>query len=136
MALVADIRTALSGVGAAFADAGPFEYRFLTVAPNNKVARTYTAWTAFSPARVTEEETVPTYDDNTGAWYLEFRCVLHIPAQASVPDLSRSDEIRIGGSSGRIWAIDRMINSGIGAVQRYSLMYREVTVGNSRTGAN
>lgn len=136
MTLISGIREALSGVSAAFADAVTFEYRTLTVGPNNKVGRSYTAWAAFSPARVTDQETMPVFDDNTGTWYLEVRCTLHIPAQANVTELARSDEVRIGGNEGRIWAIDRMLNSGIGAVQRYSLVYREATMGNPRHGAN
>lgn len=136
MALVANIRSTLSGIGVKFAD-GVVEYRTMTSAPN-AATRTYSAWTTLASSRIVEQRDTQVQDPDSGIWYREETCQLRVPYQVGVA-LSLRDQIRAGSTAGaavanQVWSIRDTLDAADGAVKAYSLYRRTPMMGNPRTG--
>ena len=136
MALVPNIRTILSNVGALFAD-GVQEYRTLTSAPN-ATPRVYSAWIVIPYSRVIEQVDRQVQDEASGHWYLEETCQLRVPYHVGIV-LSIRDQIRSGPTAGAsanngVWSIHNTIDSADGSVKAYNLYRRTPLLANPRPG--
>lgn len=137
MALVPQIRSVLSGIGAKFAD-GVIEYRTLTSAPNAK-PRTYSAWVVLPLSRVIEQRDIQVRDPDTGIWYREETCQLRVPYQVAVI-LTLADQVRnsaaVAGPSvdTPVWSIREKVDAADGSVRAYNLFRQTPLMQNARPG--
>jgi hypothetical protein len=136
MALVPQIRTTLSRIGAKFAD-GAIEYRRLTSAPTAS-PRVYGAWAVLALSRIVDQEDEQTRDMETGHWYRSETCQLRVPYEVGIV-LSIRDQVRTGetagaGTSNIVWSIRSTVDAADGVVRAYNLYRRTPMLADPRQG--
>ena len=128
MSLSTDIRTALSGVAAAFAD-GTINYRTLTSSPT-AIPRTFSAWNALSYSRLADEYERK-FIDERGLHHRVRGGMLRVPFQAGV-SLSIQDQVQVEGQE---YAVTEVLDSATAAVAQYRVEVSEPLMANPRKGA-
>ena len=134
MTLIANIRSTLAGVSAAFADVG-IEVRTITSSPTAN-PRTYSPWEAITVGRITDVSSSQTQDIDTGVWYNFETCKLRIPFDnTDSPSLAaRVTQVRVNGPAGKVWVVDQERTEGAGSVRVYILHIRTPLMANPRKG--
>lgn len=128
MSLSTDIRTALSGVAAAFAD-GTINYRLLTSAPT-AIPRTFGAWLPLTYSRLADEYERK-FIDERGLHHRVKGGTLRVPYQAGV-SLSLLDQVQVDSQE---YAVVEVLDSATAAVATYRIEVSEPLMANPRKGA-
>lgn len=133
MSLISDIKTALAGMTVdAFADAQALDYRDMTSAPN-AMPRTWGAWATLAGARTIESGEEELRDPDTGEWIRERTVQLRIPMSLGIKLTVRS-QVRVGGATGLIYNVRRVLPGAAGSVDPYILAHREPMLQDPRNG--